>query len=86
MIMINAHHMRSPVRPEEMMVSYQVVYVDDWSLVTPNSSRMTGLFAVFPDVWWSMIHCEPHPTGSEVCPQLSCGIYQYTLRSWLRQT
>lgn len=33
-----------------MMVLYQVVYVDAWSLVTPNSSRMTGLFAALPDV------------------------------------
>ena len=76
----DTHQIRSPVRPEEMIVSYQVVYVDAWSLVTPNSSRMTGLFAAFPAVWWSMIHCEPHPTGSDVSPQLPCGFYQFTLR------
>ena len=64
--------MRSPVRPELTMVLYQVVYVDDWLLVTPNSSIITGLFAAAPDVWWSLIHWEPQPTGSLVWPQASC--------------
>ena len=54
-----------------MMVLYHDVYVDSWSSVTPNSSRITGLFAAAPEAWWSVIHCEPHPTGSLVSPQLS---------------
>ena len=50
------YQMRSPVRPVLMMVLYQVVYVEDWLFVTPNSSKMTGLLAAAPDVWWSVIH------------------------------
>ena len=42
--------MRSPVSPDVMIVLYHVVYVDAWLSVTPNSSRMTGLFAAFPEV------------------------------------
>ncbi len=51
---------------------YQEVYVDAWLSVTPNSSRMTGLLTALPDAAWSLIHCVPKPTGSVVCPQLSC--------------
>ena len=69
--------MRSPVRPELMTVLYHEVYVDAWLFVTPNSSKMTGLFTAFPDAAWSLIHCEPHPTGSVVWPQLSWRDVQY---------
>lgn len=55
-----------------MIVLNQAVYVSTWSSVTPNSSRMTGLFAFACDAWWSLIHCEPHPVGSLVSPQLIC--------------
>ena len=56
-----------------MTVLYHAVYVEAWLSVTPNSSRITGLFAAFWEVAWSVIHCEPQPVGSDVCPQLICG-------------
>ena len=40
--------MRSPANPEETIALYHAVYVAAWLVVTPNSSRMTGLLAV---VW-----------------------------------
>ena len=70
--------MRSPERPELRTVLNQVVYTPVWFDVTPNSSRMTGLFALFCDVAWSLIHWLPQTLllRFELWPQLSgysCG-------------
>ena len=52
---------------------YHAVYTSVWSVVTPNSSTMTGLFAAFCDVAWSLIHWLPQTLllGSALWPQLS---------------
>lgn len=65
--------MRSPDRPELITVLNHAVYTSVWSDVTPNSSMMTGLFALFCEVAWSEIHWLPQTLllGSELWPQLS---------------
>lgn len=50
------HQIKSPDKPELTTVLYHAVYTADWLVVTPNSSMMTGLFALFCDVAWSEIH------------------------------
>ena len=61
------------MRPELSTVLNHAVYTPVWFVVTPNSSRMTGLFAVFCDVAWSAIHWLPHTPllGLALWPQLS---------------
>ena len=68
---MTSHQIRSPVRPVVSTLLYHTVYVPVWLLVTPNSSMITGLFALAWDVWWSVIHWVPKPVGSLVWPQLT---------------
>jgi hypothetical protein len=64
------HQMRSPDIPELTTLEYHAVYASIWScpLNLPNSSMMTGLFAVFIAAAWSVIHCVPKLIESDAPP------------------
>ena len=74
------HQIRSPSNPELTTLLNHAWYVAAWPCVTPNSSRMTGLFAFACEVAWSAIHWDPQAAllGFALWPQPSG--YNYRIR------